>query len=320
MKLGAFAALFGDQPLEAMLDIVAGAGCKAVEIGTGAYPGNPHCPLEELVKDAAKANAWLQQITDHGLEVSALSCHGNVLHPNIDVRHEHDAIFHKTIDLASMLGITTVINFSGCPGGAPGDKTPNWVTCPWPNDFGEVLKYQWEVEAIPYWREMNGKLAAAKVRVALEPHPGFLVYNPETAGKLRVACGPQIGVNFDPSHLWWQGINPANAVRMLGNAIFHVHAKDCKVNDMNASVIGVLDTKPYTEEEKRAWLFRTCGYGHGAEAWKEIVSALRLAGYDGAISIEHEDSLMRAPEGFRKAATFLQEIIITEPAGPATWV
>ena len=320
MKLGVFAALFGKLPLEQMLDLVAAAGCETVEIGTGAYPGGGHCPVSELVKSGAAANAWLEEFTKRGLTISALSCHGNVLHPNVEVAHDHDAAFHRTIKLASMLGVSTVINFSGCPGGAPGDTTPNWITCPWPSEFGEALKRQWEQEAIPYWTEMNGKLADANVRVALEPHPGFLVYNPETAMRLRVACGPQIGVNFDPSHLWWQGIDPALAIRMLGSAIFHFHAKDCKVNNMNTGLIGVLDTKSYTNETERAWLFRTCGYGHGAEAWKEIASALRLAGYDGAISIEHEDSLMSAPEGLRKAIAFLRDIVIAEPKGEATWV
>ena len=152
-------------------------------------------------------------------------------------------------------------------------------------------------------------------------HPGFIVYNTDTALKLRNACGEQIGVNFDPSHLFWQGIDPVYAIRKLGDAgaIFHFHAKDCKIDEINTKTTGVLDTKNYTDELNRSWIFRTIGYGHNAEIWKEMISALRLIGYDGALSIEHEDSLMSTEEGFKKAVWFLQQCIIRETPGPAYW-
>jgi len=316
-----FAAVFADMAMEPMLDFIKGAGCEAVEIGTGAYPGAPHCPLDELVADAGTAKAWLKKITDRGLMLSALSCHGNPIHPNAAIAREHADIFRKTIDLASLLGIETVINFSGCPGDQPGAKFPNWVTCPWPPDFGDILKYQWDEVAIPYWKDMNKYMASKGVRVGLEMHPGFIVYNPETALKLREACGDRIGVNFDPSHLFWQGMDPVYGIRALGQAgaIFHFHAKDCKIDPINSLTHGVLDTKSYTEEIKRTWIFRTVGYGHDAQVWKDMVSNLRLIGYDGALSIEHEDSLMSGREGFKKAVAFLKDVVISEMPGPAYW-
>lgn len=321
MKVGVFAALFGDMKFEPMLDYILAAGCETVEIGTGGYPGAPHCPLDELVSDKTKAKAWMKKITDHGLEISALSCHGNPLHPDMQTAAKHDEVLRKTIELAGMLDIETIVGFSGCPGDMPDSICPNWITCPWPPDFGKTLAYQWDEVAIPYWKKIQKLLGDNGVRIGLEMHPGFLVYNPETAFKLRDACGPRIGVNFDPSHLFWQGIDPVYAICELGKegAIFHFHAKDCKIDEQNTKTHGVLDTKPYTEETKRTWIFRTIGYGHGTQVWKDMISALCLIGYDGALSIEHEDSLMSAREGLRKAIAFLQSVLISEPAGPAPW-
>lgn len=321
MKIGVFAVLFSQMPLEKALDYIVETGCTAIEIGTGGYPGAAHCPVDELIADKSKARAWLKRITDRGLEISALSCHGNSLHPNAQIASEHETAFNNTIELASMLGIETVINFSGCPGDQPGARYPNWVTCPWPPDFGDILDYQWNEVAIPYWKEKNALLKAKNVRVGLEMHPGFLVYSTQTALRLRQECGDQIGVNFDPSHLFWQGMDPVYALRALGEAgaVFHFHAKDCKLDEINTKTSGVLDTRSYTDELHRSWIFRTVGYGHGMETWKDIVSTLRLIGYDGALSIEHEDSLMSTDEGFRKAVAFLQQVRITEQAGVAYW-
>ncbi|HEX2949369.1 MAG TPA: sugar phosphate isomerase/epimerase [Armatimonadota bacterium] len=321
MKVGVFAVLFSQLPLEKALDYIVETGCEAIEIGTGGYPGDAHCPLDELVADKSKAQAWMKSITDRGLEISALSCHGNAIHPNADHAKKDHETFRKTVELASMLGIQTINTFSGCPGDFPGAKLPNWVTCAWPPDYLEVLKYQWDEVAIPYWKEQNAFLKSKNVRAAFEIHPGFLVYNTDTALRMREACGEQIGVNFDPSHLFWQGVDPVYAIRKLGaaNAIFHFHAKDCKIDEINTKTTGVLDTKNYTDELNRSWIFRTIGYGHDAAVWKDIVSTLRKIGYNGALSIEHEDSLMSIDEGFRKAVTFLKECIIKEMPGEAYW-
>jgi sugar phosphate isomerase/epimerase len=321
MKIGVFAVLFGSLPFEQALDYIAAAGCEAVEIGTGAFTGNAHCSIDDLLADKSTALAWKKKATDRGLEISALSCHSNPIHPNPAIAKADQTSFNKTIELASMLEIETVVNFSGCPGDQPGAKYANWVTCPWPPEFGEILNYQWNEVAIPYWSAQNALLKSKGVRVGLEMHPGFLVYNTETALRLRAACGEQIGVNFDPSHLFWQGMDPIYSLRKLGaaNAIFHFHAKDCKIDEINSKTNGVLDTKNYTEELQRSWIFRTVGYGHGTDTWKEMISTLRKIGYDGALSIEHEDSLMSTEEGFKKAVAFLKDCLITEQPGPAYW-
>jgi len=319
MKVGIMMALFGRQTLDQALEIVAKAGVEAVEIGTGNYPGSPHCPVDDLLQSQVALNNWKARIRDKGLEISALSCHGNPLHPDRKFAEANHEVHRKTVKLARKLGVEVVINFSGCPGDSDKAVAPNWVTCPWPPDFANVVKWQWEKKVIPYWRREAKFAKENNVKLAFEMHPGFVVYNTETLLRLREACGDNIGANFDPSHLWWQGMDPVASLRKLGPAVFHFHAKDCKVDRFNTCVNGVLDTKHYGDELHRSWIFRTVGYGHGEEVWRDIISTLRLIGYDGALSIEHEDSLMSTGEGFTKGVEFLKRLVIKEKTGAMWW-
>ena len=150
-------------------------------------------------------------------------------------------------------------------------------------------------------------------------HPGFCVYNTETMLRLRENCGDNIGANFDPSHLFWQGMDPLVSLRALKGAVWHVHAKDCRVDPQNSLRNGVLDTKSYGDIINRSWVFRTVGFGHTEEFWRNFVSELRLIGYDGVISIEHEDSLMSVDEGFKKAVALLRTVLLTEKPGAMWW-
>ena len=212
-----------------------------------------------------------------------------------------------------------VSRFSGCPGDSPTGKRPNWVTCPWPDDFSEIVQWQWEARVIPYWKREAKYAADRGIKIGFEMHPGFVVYNSETLLRLREACGRNIGANFDPSHLFWQGMDPIACLRTLRDCIWHVHAKDCIIDAANTAVNGVLDTKHYGDEINRSWIFRTVGYGHGEEFWRNFVSTLRMIGYDGVLSIEHEDSLMSLDEGFTKAVAFLQGILLREKLGGMWW-
>jgi len=320
MKLGVFAVLFGEMSLEETLDYIKKSGLETVELGTGNYPGNKHCNPAELLADEDKIKRFKEAIEKRGLEISGFSCHGNPLHPNKTIATNHQNVQHQTILLAEKLGVPRVITFSGCPGDCENSKYPNWVTCPWPDDYAEILKWQWEEKVIPFWKKEVAFAREHKVnQIALEMHPGFVVYNPETVLKLRDAAGEEIGANLDPSHLFWQGIDPIAAAKKLGKAIFYVHAKDTKIDAINTSINGVLDTKPYSDEINRSWIFRTVGYGHTQSFWKDFVSALRLVGYDDVLSIEHEDSLMSTNEGFQKAVKFLREIILSEEKGKIYW-
>ena len=319
MRVGVFTPLLSQLPLENVFEKLKALNIDTVELGTGNYPGDPHCKLS-MLQNKSELKEFKQKLADNGFSISALSCHGNPLHPDPAVARAYQDTSKKTILLAEKLGVPVVIDFSGCPGDSDKARYPNWVTCPWPPEYLEVLEWQWEKKAIPYWTKQNKFAEDHGIKVAIEMHPGFLAYSPETMLKLRSAAGKAIGCNYDPSHMFWQGIDPIKAVRVLGNSIFHVHAKDTQIYDYNLPKTGVLDTKKYTDERNRAWIFRTCGFGHDAEWWKEFVSTLRMYGYDYVLSIEHEDSIMSPEEGLAKAASFLNGLIIRDKPAGAWWV
>lgn len=305
--------LFGHLTFDESLTKLEALGVRKLEIGAGGYPGNSHCNPAELLADSGKLKEFTDTVKRHGMEIAALACHGNPVHPNKDVAKDYDTQFKNAVLLAEVLGIDTVVGFSGCPGDSENSVRPNWVTCSWPPDYGETLKWQWEEVLIPYWEKTVEFAASHGVdKIALEMHPGFCVYNPSSLLRLRSAVGSVIGANFDPSHLIWQGIDPVAAIRELGDAIYHVHAKDTKVDKYNTAKNGVLDTGKYTNEAGRSWIFRTVGYGHDAQYWRDMISNLRLVGYDRVLSIEHEDSLMSLDEGLAKAVEFLRASVIGE--------
>ena len=321
MKLGVFAVLFSNKSFEEMLDHVKNAGLSAVEIGTGAYPGNAHCPLDELLADENKRNAYLKKVTDRGLSISAFSCHGNPISPDKAFAKESDETLRKTIELASLLGVPVVNCFSGTAGDSEEAKMPNWPVSPWPSEYSDILKWQWENKLIPYWKALGAIAKSKNVKIALELHGGFLVHSPYTLLKLREACGDAIGANFDPSHMWWQGIDPVAAIKILAkeNAIFHFHAKDTYLDQENINMYGLTDMQPYGEVRSRAWTFRSVGCGHDMMVWSDMISALRTYGYDYVVSIEHEDPLMSIDEGFNRAVTNLKSVLINDAPTDMWW-
>ncbi len=324
MKIGLFTALFGDKPLSEVLDICQSLGIQAVELGAGAYPGNPHLDVDKLLESKGARDNLQAELSRRGLILSAISVHGNPLHPDKNFAENHHNAFRKGVKLANALDLKCLNGFSGCPGDVPNAVNPNWVTCAWPDEYRDILEYQWNIVAIPYWTDQANYLADHNINFGIEMHPGFIVYNNDTLLKLRQSTGPngtRIGANFDPSHLWWQGIDPLAAVRQLGleGALFHVHAKDTRVEPETAKLNGNLDTKSYGDILNRSWVFRSVGYGHSIEWWKDFISVLRTVGYDHVLSIEHEDGLMTSMEGLSKAVDVLKQAMITEQAGPMFW-
>lgn len=314
MKLSVLTNLYGAKSLEETLQILTSMDIHTVELGAGGYPGKAHCNPEELLADSAKYDAFMALLKKYDVEVCALSAHGNALHPNRELAARYDRDFRNAVLLAEKMGVDTVITFSGCPGDCEESKYPNWVTCPWPEDFLAILDWQWNQKLIPYWKEAGAFALAHHVpHIAFEMHPGFCVYNPATLLRLRAAVGDVIGANFDPSHLIWQGMDPVAAIRELQGAIYHVHAKDTRIDAINTAKNGVLDTKHYSDELNRSWVFRTVGYGNGETYWRDMISTLRLCGYDRVLSIEHEDSVMTIDEGLRKAVDFLKGVCIFDP-------
>lgn len=316
MELSVMSPVLNHMSLEKALAYLSSLGVDSLEIGAGGYPGKAHLDPGEYLEHPEKVQELKDLLHKYHMKLSAVCCHGNPVHPNREKAARFHAEFVDAMKVAVLLGVDTVIGFSGCPGDCAESHNPNWVTCAWPLDYQEILDWQWNQVLIPYWKE-TAKLAEeiGIKKIALEMHPGFCVYNPSTLLRLRTAVGDIIGANVDPSHLFWQGMDPCEVIKMLGGAIYHFHAKDTRIDAANTAKIGVLDTKPSSDILNRAWVFRTVGYGHSGEVWNHIISALKSVGYEGAISIEHEDELMTGEEGLKKAVAFLKNTIIYETIG-----
>jgi sugar phosphate isomerase/epimerase len=312
IPIGVFDPVYDQLSLDAMLDKVSALGFEAMEIGTGGYPNNRHCPLDELIADKAKAKAWVKKFEDRNIRVMTLSCHGNPVHP--DAKHAQRDVdtFQKTVLLAEMLEVKVIVGFSGCPGGTPQDTQPNWITYRWPPEYAQMQDWQWKERLIPYWK------GAAKFarehgvkRLALEMHPNFSVYNPRTLMKLREAVGEEIGANNDLSHLFWQGCDPVEVIHFLGKqgAIFHAHMKDTVFFPENVAKYGVLNFAFATNElDLASETFRAVGYGHSASLWKSIIQAYMEIGYEGMLSIENEDPILAGEVGVERAAYVLKNV------------
>ncbi|MFB6242595.1 MAG: sugar phosphate isomerase/epimerase family protein [Halobaculum sp.] len=320
MQVGVLTVPLGGESRAAAFDYLAGIGVETVELGVGGFPGEDHTDRQALLSDPDARASLREDLAEHDLSISALATHNNPLHPDDQRAERADTELREAIELAAALDVDAVTCFSGLPAGGPNDEVPNWVTAPWPTEHAEALEYQWSV-AEAYWSDLAEHAAAHGVDVAIEMHPNMLVYEPRGMLELREVTNERIGANFDPSHLYWQGIDVPAAIRLLGeaDAIHHVHAKDTAVYESNAREKGVLDTTDYTDEPNRSWLFRTVGYGHDEHHWKEVVSTLRMVGYDGALSIEHEDSLTSSREGLEKAVDVLSRAVFETTPGDAYW-
>jgi sugar phosphate isomerase/epimerase len=297
----------GDLPFEAALDLAARIGCGSIEIAGGGQSRAPHLHLGELLGDRRKRIAFADAFATRGLRIAALNCSAWPLHPVHGPAQE--AIIRDTIRLAGELGVETVVSMSGTPGDGAGASTVDWVFYPWPADAVALLNRQWQI-AIPFWQEMAAYAEANSVRrIAFELHPLHLVFNVPTLLRMRDAVGPVIGANMDPSHLFWQQMDPLAAIAALGPAVAHVHLKDTGLQADRVALAGVLDTSSFEDPSERAWTFRTVGRVHDRAWWASFIAALRSVGYDGPLSIENEDPYQPAVAGVEEAAAFILPLL-----------
>jgi sugar phosphate isomerase/epimerase len=312
IPIGVFDPVFDKLSLEEMIDKISSMGIEAVEIGTGGYPGTAHCPVQEMLDDPAKLRAWKKKFEDRNIQVATLSCHGNPVHPDARIAQRDAESFRRTVLLAEKLEVTVIVGFSGCPGGSPSDTTPNWVTYRWPPEFAQAQDWQWKERVIPYWKQAAKFAREHGVhKLAFEMHPNFVVYNPRTLLKLREAVGEEIGANCDLSHLFWQGCDPVEVIHFLGKqgAIYHAHMKDTVMFKKNVDRYGVLNFAFDTSELPQASeTFRSVGYGHSANTWKEILRAYMEVGYQGILSIENEDPILPGDVGVERAVYVLKNV------------
>jgi sugar phosphate isomerase/epimerase len=297
-------------PLEQALDLAVDIGAGGIEIATGGQSSAPHLKIDELLGDSAALAAFGEQFSSRGLRIAALNCSAWPMHPVMGPAHAE--LIRRTIELAARLDVHKIVTMSGCPGDGPGGTTLNWVWSTWPDDQSALLARQWD-EAIPFWQAMVAHATDHGVdRIAFELHPMQLVYNVPTLRRMRDAVGPVIGANLDPSHLFWQQMDPLAVIRTLGDAVLHVHLKDTMPEPDRLAIAGVLDQRLGTDPLERAWNFRTLGIGHDRAFWTAFVEALRAAGYDDVLSIENEDPYQEGEEGVRQAAAFIAPLIAGE--------
>ena len=312
MKLGFVSDSLGGLPFDALLDQAARLGVQGVEVNTGGWSTAPHFDLGTMKASAPARKAFATAFADRGLEVIALNANGNPLHPT-DPR-QADCL-RDTIRIAGELGITTVCTMSGLPAGSAADRMPNWVVSSWPPETQAILRYQWEDVLLPFWAGIADLARASGVeRIALELHGNQLVYNVPTLLRLRAAVGPVIGANLDPSHLFWMGADPLAAAGALGDAIYHVHAKDTFLNAPKQATTSLLATGSLMDIPARSWSYITLGFGHGEEWWRQFCYRLKMAGYDGWLSIEHEDVMLNGLEGLEKSVALLKGLMPTKAA------
>lgn len=312
MKLCAVSESLGHLSCRDAAKASAELGLAALEIGMGNWNAAPHADLGALLESADARREFLAVLADHGLALAALNCSGNQLHP-VDGERQSQVV-HDTVRLAELLEIDTIVLMSGLPAGGPDDVRPNWVTCAWPLENGEILNWQWQEKLLPYWRDLAAHAASCGVRkLCIELHGHQLVYNVPTLLRLRREVGPIVGANLDPSHLLWMGADPLAAIDALGEAILHVHAKDTMINRPAAALTSRLDTLAHENVKERAWSYITLGYGQDERWWREFCYRLRLNGYDGWLSIEHEDIVLSRMEGMRKSVALLRRVMAEEP-------
>jgi sugar phosphate isomerase/epimerase len=313
MKIGLVTDSLAHLKLEALLDAAQAMGITMLEFGCGNWSAAPHLDLDRLLGSGEARRDFLAALAARGLGLSALNCSGNPLHPG-GSGAAHREVTGKTIRLAGLLGVGRVVLMSGLPGGGPADETANWITTAWPPETARALAYQWDRVILPYWAGLVKEAEGHGVsRLCLELHGHQAVYNVRTLLRLRDAVGPVVGANFDPSHLFWMGADPIAAIRALDGAIYHVHAKDTRIDAANAAVHSLIDTTPNDRLRERAWGYVTLGFGHGEGWWREFCIALRLAGYDDVLSIEHEDLLLPPEEGVRRSVAALRAATSTGP-------
>ncbi|WP_246673457.1 sugar phosphate isomerase/epimerase [Mesorhizobium sp. B2-9-1] len=299
----------GNLSFDEMLRASAELGLETLEFACGNWSSAPHIDLAAMLDSKTTRTEFVAKVRDHRLTIAALNCSGNPLHPGPQGK-QHRQVTEDTIRLASVLGIDRVVMMSGLPGG-PGDANPNWIITDWPPECADIQRYQWDDCIIPYWRNLVGFADNLGIRkLCLELHGHQAVYNVQTLFRLRDAVGETVGANYDPSHPMWMGADPIAAVRKLGSAIYYVHAKDTRIEPIPAAIDGTLDTRPPNHYAERAWNYITLGYGHGETWWRQFCTALKQAGYDDVLSIEHEDMMLSPMEGMRKSVALLRNVAI----------
>lgn len=215
------------------------------------------------------------------------------------------AEMHYTAQAAKAMGVDTVTFFMGSP------IWKYWYSFPQTSEEMVEAGYQRVKEL---WSPIMDEFDRCGVRLALEVHPTEIAFDYWSTKKLLEVFDHRetLGINFDPSHLIWQGLDPAVFILDFAQRIYHVHVKDAKLNLNGRN--GILGSHITFGDQRRGWNF--VSPGHGDVDFDNIIRALNQIGYDGPLSIEWEDSGMERVFGGTEACEFTKKINFS-PSGVA---
>ncbi|MCX4784388.1 sugar phosphate isomerase/epimerase family protein [Streptomyces sp. NBC_01264] len=322
MKLGVYTACLHDRTLTECLDVLHELGLGGIELNAGGFMPAPHLHVDALMASDRARRQFLATLADAQIELTALNVNCNPLHPDRRVGATYTADLHQAVELAGLLGVRNVVTMSGLPGDHPGGRTPAWMVQPWHSAATDALRYQWEEVGVPFWTDIEHRAARAGVRICIEMHPHNLVYNPATLVRLiEQTNATHIGAEMDPSHLFWQGMEPLDAIAYLGDRVFNAAAKDTRINPKSMQLHGVLDDRYVTPNpddpsaislggdyvlnrfpDDPPWQFVAVGRAHDTAYWQSFLAALSSIDPDMPVNIEHEDDEITVREGLRIAS------------------
>ncbi len=319
MEIGLCSLSLLDRGWDEALDTLVANGVRWIEADAGGHIPKQHYDPHALLADPGALERFRDSLESRGIRIAAFGCYGNPVHPDPDRRRRDHDDFVATCRLARELGVDRVAVISGCPPGSPTDRAPNWIVNSIYPDFRAAYTWQWEKCLIPYWQEAAQVADENGVRICIEPHGGDMVYNLETFVRLREAVGPAIGVNFDPSHLFWLGVDVFAMIKELGDAIYYVHAKDASIDEAAVRRQGLAPAVDFADWGNRSWVYRAVGSGHGVLFWREFATALRRAGYDDVVALELEDPFMVMDDTIELSLTTLRAALPVRPAPEGNW-
>jgi sugar phosphate isomerase/epimerase len=308
-----------DRSWEDALELAVRNGVTHVEPCGGGHVPKAYVDPLLLARDDDALAAFRESIASRGLQIAALGCYGNPIHPDADRAEAAHRDFAAMCEVAAKLEVDRVTVISGVPAGGPRDHAPNWIIPSIYADLEDAYRWQWEERLVPYWRRACKIAAAHAVKICMEPIGGFMVYNGQTFLRLREACGETLCANVDPSHVWWMGIDPLVFVEQLQGAIGYAHAKDVSIDPRRAPRDGLAPACRYDAWDERTWIYRAIGFGHPEPFWKDYFTALRRGGYDDVVSVEIEESFMSTDEALQKSVEMVRRALPLDPIPTGNW-
>ncbi|WP_341251779.1 sugar phosphate isomerase/epimerase family protein [Euzebya pacifica] len=318
-----FTGQWADLPLEEVARLASEWGYDGLELACW----GDHFEVDKAMADDGYVQGRKDLLAKYDLQVFAISNHlvGQAVCDNpIDERHqgilpariwgdgEAEGVRQRaaeemkdTARAAAALGVDVVVGFTG---------SPIWHTVamfpPVPQDMID----RGYAEFAERWNPILDVYDEVGVRFAHEVHPSEIAYDYYTTKATLEAIGHReaFGLNWDPSHMVWQGIDPANFILDFADRIYHVDCKDAKVNRPDGRRGRMGSHLPWSDL-RRGWDF--VSVGRGDVNWEECIRALNEIGYDGPISVEWEDAGMDRLQGAPEALELLKTLNWEKPSG-----